>query len=154
MKSANIHCFRWKILYPLPIYLIAMLYVFSSSRKEFLSFKTISLNFISKLLALGSKKGFQKFTTSHSRQLHFTHQWREGIFSRLLKTKLCHQTPSRFINKSVPTQNINSTFNESFFDSWSTKGVDLIRLRDCRNCTKKFKAKETLVMYYHFFFLI
>ena len=41
-----------------------------------------------------------------------------------------------------------------FLTPEAQKGVDLIQLRDCRNCTKKFKAKETLVMYYHFFFLI
>lgn len=143
MKSANIYCFRRKILYHFPIYLIAMLYIFPSSRKEF-TFKTISLNFISKSLALGSKKGFKKFTTSHSRQLHFTHQWREGIFSRLFKTKLCHQKTFQVYEKSVPTQNLNSTFNASFFDSWSTKGVDLFGCATAANALKSSKRRKLL----------
>lgn len=90
------------------------------------------------------KRGSKNFTTSHSRQLHFTHQWREGIFSRLFKTKLCHQKTFQVYEKSVPTQNLNSTFNASFFDSWSTKGVDLFGCATAATALKSSQRRKLL----------
>ena len=68
----------------------------------------------------------------------------KASFRDCLKQSYVIKKTFQVYEKSVPTQNLNSTFNASFFDSWSTKGVDLFGCATAATALKSSKRRKLL----------